>query len=59
MPMLLGTIVYACVNSIILALMAIGFNLTFGISGMANFAFRKDGVGALVEGAACDGRRRL
>jgi branched-chain amino acid transport system permease protein len=39
MPMLLGTIVYACVNSIILALMAIGFNLTFGISGVANFAY--------------------
>jgi len=37
--MLLGTIVYACVNSIILALMAIGFNLTFGISGVANFAY--------------------
>ena len=39
MPMLLGTIVYAFVNSIILALMAIGFNLTFGISGVANFAY--------------------
>jgi branched-chain amino acid transport system permease protein len=39
MPMLLGTIVYAIVNSIILALMAIGFNLTFGISGVANFAY--------------------
>jgi branched-chain amino acid transport system permease protein len=37
--MLLGTIVYAVVNSIILALMAIGFNLTFGISGVANFAY--------------------
>jgi len=37
--MLLGTIVYAFVNSIILALMAIGFNLTFGISGVANFAY--------------------
>jgi branched-chain amino acid transport system permease protein len=35
----MGTIVYACVNSIILALMAIGFNLTFGISGVANFAY--------------------
>jgi len=37
--MLIGTIVYAFVNSIILALMAIGFNLTFGISGVANFAY--------------------
>lgn len=37
--MLLGTVVYAFVNSIILALMAIGFNLTFGISGVANFAY--------------------
>ena len=37
--MLLGTIVYALINSIILALTAIGFNLTFGISGVANFAY--------------------
>jgi branched-chain amino acid transport system permease protein len=37
--MLTGTIIYALVNSIILALMAIGFNLTFGISGVANFAY--------------------
>ena len=37
--MFLGTIVYAIVNSVILALMAIGFNLTFGISGVANFAY--------------------
>ncbi len=36
--MFFGTIVYALVNSVILALMAIGFNLTFGISGVANFA---------------------
>jgi branched-chain amino acid transport system permease protein len=36
--MFLGTTVYAIVNSAILALMAIGFNLTFGISGVANFA---------------------
>ena len=36
--MFLGTTVYALVNSAILALMAIGFNLTFGISGVANFA---------------------
>ena len=37
--MFLGTLVYALVNSVILALMAIGFNLTFGISGVANFAY--------------------
>ncbi|MCP4687160.1 MAG: branched-chain amino acid ABC transporter permease [Desulfobacterales bacterium] len=37
--MLLGTIIYALINSFILALMAIGFNLTFGISGVANFAY--------------------
>ena len=37
--MFLGTVVYALVNSVILALMAIGFNLTFGISGIANFAY--------------------
>jgi branched-chain amino acid transport system permease protein len=37
--MLTGTIVYAIINSVILAMMAIGFNLTFGISGVANFAY--------------------
>ncbi len=37
--MFLGTAVYACVNSAILALMALGFSLTFGISGVANFAY--------------------
>jgi branched-chain amino acid transport system permease protein len=37
--MFLGTVVYALVNSVSLALMAIGFNLTFGISGVANFAY--------------------
>lgn len=37
--MFLGTAVYALINSIILAVMAIGFNLTFGISGIANFAY--------------------
>jgi branched-chain amino acid transport system permease protein len=37
--MLLGTMVYAVINSVILALTAIGFNLTFGISGVANFAY--------------------
>ena len=37
--MFAGTVVYAVINSVILALMAIGFNLTFGISGVANFAY--------------------
>ncbi|MEA2040534.1 MAG: branched-chain amino acid ABC transporter permease [Thermodesulfobacteriota bacterium] len=37
--MFTGTIIYAVINSFILALMAIGFNLTFGISGVANFAY--------------------
>ena len=37
--MFFGTVVYALVNSVILALVAIGFNLTFGISGVANFAY--------------------
>jgi branched-chain amino acid transport system permease protein len=37
--MLAGTMIYALINSAILALMAIGFNLTFGISGVANFAY--------------------
>jgi branched-chain amino acid transport system permease protein len=35
----LGTVVYALINSVILLLMAIGFNLTFGISGVSNFAY--------------------
>jgi branched-chain amino acid transport system permease protein len=34
-----GTVVYAVVNSVILALVALGFNVTFGISGVANFAY--------------------
>ena len=34
-----GTFVYAIINSVILALLALGFNLTFGISGVANFAY--------------------
>ncbi|MDH3799200.1 MAG: branched-chain amino acid ABC transporter permease, partial [Desulfobacterales bacterium] len=33
------TLVYGFVNSIILVLVALGFNLTFGISGIANFAY--------------------
>ena len=37
--MLVGTLIYAVVNSVILALVALGFNLTFGISGVANFAY--------------------
>ena len=37
--MFLGTIVYAVINSVILILMSIGFNLTFGISGVSNFAY--------------------
>jgi len=37
--MLLGTLVYGLINSVVLALMAMGFNLTFGISGVANFAY--------------------
>jgi branched-chain amino acid transport system permease protein len=37
--MFIGTVVYAVINSVILALLAIGFNLTFGISGVANFAY--------------------
>ena len=37
--MFLGTILYALINSVILILMALGFNLTFGISGVSNFAY--------------------
>jgi branched-chain amino acid transport system permease protein len=37
--MFVGTVVYAIFNSAILAVMALGFNLTFGISGVANFAY--------------------
>ena len=37
--MLIGAAIYALINSFILALMAMGFNLTFGISGVANFAY--------------------
>ena len=37
--MFIGTIVYAVINSVILILMSIGFNLTFGISGISNFAY--------------------
>ncbi|MBI5523148.1 MAG: branched-chain amino acid ABC transporter permease [Desulfarculus sp.] len=37
--MLQGTIIYGFINSVMLLLVALGFNLTFGISGVANFAF--------------------
>jgi branched-chain amino acid transport system permease protein len=37
--MLLGTLVYGFINSAILAVVALGFNITFGISGVANFAY--------------------
>lgn len=37
--MLQGTLIYGFINSVILALVALGFNLTFGISGVANFAY--------------------
>jgi len=37
--MFLGTLIYGFINSAILALVAMGFNLTFGISGVANFAY--------------------
>lgn len=37
--MIAGTAIYAVINSVMLALMAMGFNLTFGISGVANFAY--------------------
>jgi len=37
--MLPSIIIYGLVNSVILALTAIGFSLTFGISGVANFAY--------------------
>lgn len=37
--MFLGTVIYALFNTAILAVIAIGFNLTFGISRIANFAY--------------------
>lgn len=37
--MIATIIVYGLVNSVILALIAMGFSLTFGISGVANFAY--------------------
>jgi branched-chain amino acid transport system permease protein len=37
--MLEVTLIYGFVNSIILAMIALGFSLTFGISGVSNFAY--------------------
>jgi branched-chain amino acid transport system permease protein len=37
--MFVGSLVYGFINSSVLALVALGFNLTFGISGVANFAY--------------------
>ena len=37
--MLEVTIIYGFINSVILALRALGFSLTFGISGVSNFAY--------------------
>jgi len=37
--MWLAILIYGFINSSILALVAMGFNLTFGISGIANFAY--------------------
>jgi branched-chain amino acid transport system permease protein len=39
LSMIANTIIYGFVNSVILLLVALGFNLTFGISGVANFAY--------------------
>jgi len=37
--MLIGSLIYGLITSATLALLSIGFNLTFGISGVANFAY--------------------
>ena len=37
--MLAGSIIYGLITSATLALLSIGFNLTFGISGVANFSY--------------------
>jgi len=34
-----GMLIYGLINSVILALVTLGFNLTFGISGVANFGY--------------------
>jgi branched-subunit amino acid ABC-type transport system permease component len=36
---MLGMLIYGLINSAVFMLMAIGFSLTFGISGVANFAY--------------------
>jgi len=33
------TLIYGFINSVMLALIALGFGLTFGISGVSNFAY--------------------
>jgi len=37
--MFIGTTIYALINAFVLIILAIGFNLTFGISGVSNFAY--------------------
>jgi len=37
--MFVGTLIYGLVNSVVLALVALGFSLTFGVSGVSNFAY--------------------
>lgn len=37
--MLQGTLIYGLINSVVLMLVALGFSVTFGISGVANFAY--------------------
>ena len=37
--MLQGTLIYGFINSVVLMLVALGFSVTFGISGVANFAY--------------------
>ncbi|NTU59424.1 MAG: branched-chain amino acid ABC transporter permease [Deltaproteobacteria bacterium] len=37
--MLTGMLIYGLINSAVLVLMALGFSLTFGISGVSNFAY--------------------
>lgn len=37
--MLEGTLIYGFINGVILALLALGFNIIFSISGLANFAY--------------------
>jgi branched-chain amino acid transport system permease protein len=46
--MIAGLLVHGLVNSMVLGLIAVGFSLTFGISGVPNFAY-----GAFYLGSAC------